>query len=208
MKTVATIPAETLAVLIVSCPRCQAENSDGALGCDRCGSALGNVSDVRPPSREDVTASSGFLAYSKTPAAHRLGTPAPAVDSGGSTPLSPTPGSDFGPRYRIECLLGPRRDGTGLQGLRQGVEPRGGAQTGAPRTHQRCLFDAALQAGTPAGEQDLSQEYSPHPRLGRCRGREVHLHGIRGRRGPPSPPCKRKTPAPCSRSTHHPDVAA
>ena len=88
------------------CPGCQAENSDNALRCDHCGAALGGEMDVRDPRGEDVTASSGFVAYSKPPAATRVAAPVPDAGSGGSAPLALAPGTEFGPRYRIECLLG------------------------------------------------------------------------------------------------------
>jgi eukaryotic-like serine/threonine-protein kinase len=93
-------------VLTMICPRCQAENSDSALRCDHCGSALGSELDAHAPGGEDVTASSGFVAYSKPPVPSPVATPAPGVGSGGSTPLALAPGTEFGLRYRIECLLG------------------------------------------------------------------------------------------------------
>jgi eukaryotic-like serine/threonine-protein kinase len=93
-------------VLIMICPRCQAENSDRALRCDRCSSILNGIRDMHSPGGEDVTASSGFLAYPKPPADHRVARPEPSSGSGDSTPFGLTLASDFGPRYRIESLLG------------------------------------------------------------------------------------------------------
>lgn len=71
------------------CPRCRAENSEGTLNCSRCGRGLVSVRDAQTPGKDDVTAPSGLSAHPEPSAAATL-----------------APGTEFGPRYRIESLQG------------------------------------------------------------------------------------------------------
>jgi eukaryotic-like serine/threonine-protein kinase len=99
----------------MTCPRCRAENSEHASNCSRCGTDLGSVASANTFTEDDVTAPARLPSYPKTSAAVGVATPAPGA--GGLLPSSsaslPTvaagtlaPGTEFGPRYRIECLLG------------------------------------------------------------------------------------------------------
>ena len=97
------------------CPRCRAENSEHALNCSRCGTGLASVGGANTFTEDDVTAPARLPAYPITSAAVGLATPAPGsggVVSGSSASLSAIaagtlmPGTEFGPRYRIEALLG------------------------------------------------------------------------------------------------------
>ena len=101
-----------LLVLVMTCPRCRTENSERASKCGRCGTDLTTVGGANTFTEDDVTAPARSPAYPKTRAAAGLATPAPG--SGGAVPGSLSAiaagtlarGTEFGPRYRIECLLG------------------------------------------------------------------------------------------------------
>jgi eukaryotic-like serine/threonine-protein kinase len=85
------------------------------LNCSRCGTGLASVGGANTFTEDDVTAPARMPAYPITSAAVGVATPAPGsggVASGSSASLSAIaagtlrPGTDFGPRYRIEALLG------------------------------------------------------------------------------------------------------
>ena len=96
----------------MTCPRCRAENSEHALNCSRCGTGLATVGGANTFTEDDVTAPARLPAYPKTSAAVGLATPAPGSGGAVSGSLSAiaagtlAQGTEFGPRYRIECLLG------------------------------------------------------------------------------------------------------
>ncbi len=85
------------------------------MNCSRCGTGLASVGGANTFTEDDVTAPARLPAYPITSAAVGLATPAPGsggVVSGSSASLSAIaagtlmPGTEFGPRYRIEALLG------------------------------------------------------------------------------------------------------
>src|SRR6516225_2020499 len=97
------------------CPRCRAENSEHALNCSRCGTALASATGAGTFTEDEVTAPARMPTHPKPSTAVGIATPAPGsggVVSGSSASLSAlaagtlTPGTEFGPRYRIESLLG------------------------------------------------------------------------------------------------------
>src|SRR6516165_8438593 len=99
------------------CPRCRAENSEHALNCSRCGTALASATGAGTFTEDEVTAPARMPTYPKPSTAVGVATPAPGLGSGGvasgsSASLSAlaagmlAPGTEFGPRYRIESLLG------------------------------------------------------------------------------------------------------
>ena len=100
------------------CPRCGADNSEHALNCRRCGVDLADMGDVQTPGEDAVTAPAGLPAYPKPSPAVAVAAPVPsssperaASDSHAVSAPTPAaailaPGTEFGPRYRIECLLG------------------------------------------------------------------------------------------------------
>jgi serine/threonine-protein kinase len=95
------------------CPYCQADNSEHALECNRCGRDLSGMENPQTPGGDDVTASPGVPAYLKPSAAAALATTSGKTASDDRPVSSFTltaailaPGTAFGPRYRIECLLG------------------------------------------------------------------------------------------------------
>ncbi len=102
----------------MTCPHCRAENSDLALKCSRCGTDLLGVAETLTLGHDDVTAPAGQPAQRKPEAGVGVATPTPARGTGGVSPpgvpasLSSlasgtlAPGTEFGPRYRIESLLG------------------------------------------------------------------------------------------------------
>jgi serine/threonine protein kinase len=100
------------------CPRCRTENSEGTLNCSHCGRDLVSVRHAQSAGGDDVTAPSGLPAYPKPSTAVGVATPAPNSGSARavsderpdslptSTAATLAPGTAFGPRYRIESLLG------------------------------------------------------------------------------------------------------
>jgi eukaryotic-like serine/threonine-protein kinase len=100
------------------CPRCGAGNSENALNCSRCGGDLAGTRNAQISGGDDVSAPSGLPAYVKPSGAvvvataasgsisGRTASDAGAVSLSTSTAAIRAPGTDFGPRYRIECLLG------------------------------------------------------------------------------------------------------
>jgi tetratricopeptide (TPR) repeat protein/predicted Ser/Thr protein kinase len=100
------------------CPNCQADNADGVLSCSRCGTALLVAGDSGTLGGDpDLTAAETSPVIPKASAAIGVATPAPGssltTPPPGRTWQSPygaphllEPGSDFGPRYRIEVVLG------------------------------------------------------------------------------------------------------
>ncbi len=99
------------------CSHCGANNSPGALSCERCGGVFPVANDA------ETVAGSGPAAPAASPAARKpfsaaaLLSPPPGTPSG--TPpseiakpsaaelsLALKPGTEFGPRYRIESLIG------------------------------------------------------------------------------------------------------
>ncbi len=106
------------------CPYCRAENSDSSVRCTRCGSAFPVVDDA-------VTMAGGAAAPSAAPSQQRPATASgvmtpppgsvPGSVPGGTGTSWPTyigrvsqlePGTEFGPRYRIESMIGEGGMGT------------------------------------------------------------------------------------------------
>ena len=96
----------------MTCPRCRAENSEHALNCSHCGTDLASVGGTNTFTEDDVTAPARLPVYPRTSTAVGLATPAPGSGGAVSGSLSAiaagalAQGTEFGPRYRIECLLG------------------------------------------------------------------------------------------------------
>ncbi|MGH9815679.1 MAG: protein kinase domain-containing protein [Candidatus Acidiferrales bacterium] len=102
------------------CPYCRAENSDSSLRCTRCGNAFPVVDDA-------VTMAGGAASPSAAPSQQRpatasgVMTPPPGSVPGAAGTSWPTyigrfsqlePGTEFGPRYRIESMIGEGGMGT------------------------------------------------------------------------------------------------
>ena len=81
------------------CPHCQAENSADALQCVECGRGL------RPDQIETAFMDSSAPA-GPVSAGGRVTTASASHRSSENVSISMEPGTDFGPRYRIECLIG------------------------------------------------------------------------------------------------------
>jgi eukaryotic-like serine/threonine-protein kinase len=101
----------------MTCPRCRAENSEHASNCSRCGTDLTGALGTNTFNEDDVTAPARQPTHPKPSAAVGVATPAPGLGSRGMVPGSSdslsalaagvlAPGTEFGPRYRIESLLG------------------------------------------------------------------------------------------------------
>jgi eukaryotic-like serine/threonine-protein kinase len=101
----------------MTCSSCHTSNPDDALRCAKCGAAFAGQSAGQTAAGEGAAAPRGSPAISKPSAAAGVATPTPGsgsnaptldgsvqVSSGFSMALEP--GSQFGPRYRIESLLG------------------------------------------------------------------------------------------------------
>ena len=83
---------------LMTCNLCHAENAEGSFSCSQCGSAFTTPSDAPTFFDADVTAPA------VSPGRGKLSSGASWVTRGLAADLEP--GSDFGPRYRIESLLG------------------------------------------------------------------------------------------------------
>lgn len=107
------------------CPYCRAENADTSLRCAHCGNAFpvvddaetmvgGGVSASKQPAARPPATASGVM----TPPPGSSGGSAPGAGSGTSWPTyvgrvsQLEPGTEFGPRYRIEALIGEGGMGT------------------------------------------------------------------------------------------------
>ena len=100
----------------MTCPSCHTSNPDDALRCARCGEVFSAASDAQTFAGESGAAAKGSPVAPRPSAAVGVATPTPSAPgapvSGGmsvsalgfSTTLEP--GSQFGPRYRIEAVLG------------------------------------------------------------------------------------------------------
>jgi eukaryotic-like serine/threonine-protein kinase len=109
------------------CPSCNAENAEGALTCARCCVVLPSLSESETLLDPDATGEThldpGATTAVRSPVPGKPATaaavlsPAPGSAGGstpaGSSPSTPSwltgilePGMDFGPRYRIESVLG------------------------------------------------------------------------------------------------------
>ena len=98
----------------MKCPSCQAENPEGALTCARCRVILPSLTEGETFVDASATAALKSPLPAQPATAAAVLSPAP----GGSTPRSSSssapswvpgalePGMDFGPRYRIEAVLG------------------------------------------------------------------------------------------------------
>src|SRR5574341_1111151 len=100
----------------MTCPHCHADNPDGALRCGSCGGVLivvyegqtlgsGPAAAAPAPAVEKPSAAAGVLS---PPPGSGFGTPplASAWPSAAESSLALEPGTEFGPRYRIESLIG------------------------------------------------------------------------------------------------------
>ena len=98
----------------MTCPHCRTENSASASVCSACGTGLSAGAARRAPGVEDMTTPLGARPQSKVSVDVAVATPPPGTDTGPLTSGAHSrsasgllaPGSDFGPRYRIESLLG------------------------------------------------------------------------------------------------------
>jgi eukaryotic-like serine/threonine-protein kinase len=99
------------------CPHCHADNAEGAARCASCGLDFGSVHDAPTFIGHPASDSSASPEMQKTMTAVGVASPPPgstpsAFSSGsaGAPALAFAatfePGTDFGPRYRIEALLG------------------------------------------------------------------------------------------------------
>jgi eukaryotic-like serine/threonine-protein kinase len=105
-------------VFFMICPRCRAENAEEAFNCSGCGTELVSRRGSYTLPGDEVTAAAKLPARTKPSAAIGVTTPAPGSGSGAAasadSSVSPpavvggtlAPGTEFGPRYRIESLLG------------------------------------------------------------------------------------------------------
>ena len=82
----------------MTCNLCHAENAEGSFSCSQCGSAFTTPLDAPTFLDADVTAPA------VSPGREKLSSGASWVTRGLAADLEP--GSDFGPRYRIEAILG------------------------------------------------------------------------------------------------------
>jgi eukaryotic-like serine/threonine-protein kinase len=84
--------------LLMTCNLCHAENAEGSFSCSQCGSAFASSPGTSSSFDADVTAPALALGPQK------LSSGASWVSPGLTANLEPD--SDFGPRYRIEAVLG------------------------------------------------------------------------------------------------------
>jgi serine/threonine-protein kinase len=91
------------------CPSCQTENPEGALQCSRCQAGLSSAEETRPIQGAYGTAPKAAHIIARSTLATGILTPPNADDVTVALPLAFRelgPGSSFGPRYRIEAMLG------------------------------------------------------------------------------------------------------
>ncbi len=103
------------------CPHCELAYPAGTTSCTRCGRALSapDEEDTLGLDPSDVTAAASRVASASVVASGVI-TPPPAdapqaqtaIQFSGVFSLKLSPGTDFGPRYRIESLLGEGGMGT------------------------------------------------------------------------------------------------
>ncbi len=82
----------------MTCSLCHAENAEGSFSCSQCGSAFASSAEAPTLLDADITAPA------VSPGRQKLSTGASWVTSGMTADLEP--GSDFGPRYTIQAVLG------------------------------------------------------------------------------------------------------
>ena len=82
----------------MTCNLCHAENAEGSFSCSQCGSAFTTPPEAPTFLDADITAPA------VSPGREKLSSGASWVTRGLAADLEP--GSDFGPRYRIEAILG------------------------------------------------------------------------------------------------------
>ena len=102
--------APARAGLAMLCPHCRAYNPNSATVCERCAKPLVDSSAPAHDSSDDVTFVGGdsYAPPSPSPGRESSGpfvVPTPGGPSG-SVMFNFQPGSQFGPRYRIESILG------------------------------------------------------------------------------------------------------
>jgi tetratricopeptide (TPR) repeat protein/TolB-like protein/predicted Ser/Thr protein kinase len=84
------------------CPRCQAENQDDAARCERCGIAFADIDDSETLEGSASGASAGL----SRPQGSAQATGSAGARSRASASQALEPGSELGPRFRIESVIG------------------------------------------------------------------------------------------------------
>lgn len=97
----------------MKCPHCNAVNADDALYCADCSKVIGSLDEAETLAAPAVGEEGAERKRRLSREAIGVATPTPASSTETVTPSSPlgsgaslAPGSDFGPRYRIDSLLG------------------------------------------------------------------------------------------------------
>jgi len=91
------------------CPSCHTENPDGALRCSSCHAGLSSAEETRPIGDAYAAVPKAAQVTARPTQVTSVLTPPNADDVTVALPLSSwdlSPGSSFGPRYRIEAMLG------------------------------------------------------------------------------------------------------
>src|SRR5579885_3446625 len=182
------------------CPHCSAGNAEHAERCVQCGSLLregdagatlvgGDVSSAAP-APTNPAAKTGASVLTPPPSSNPQDDARTLMD--GPSGVAFAPGTTLGSRYVIEGLLGGGGKGRGLKGVGPGAGPVRGAESVAAGTDARSANHPKIQARIAAGEPYLPQEHPENSRSERSGRSEVHLHGVRGRRGSASPIEKRE----------------